>query len=131
MDDGVLTRTVRHPGRHPDRAAEIPVKRSELNRVETGHAWRRNHECWGREALCHPDLLYVGPFGSYGRGSPEEVGALAAGTDQTHFSSQHVDKLWEIIDSGVMEKPSDSGQLCVLTSSALRVVHRGAEFQGS
>jgi len=63
--------------------------------------------------------------------SPEEVGALAAGTDQTHFSSQYVDELWQIIDAGVPEKPSDAGQLCVLTSSALRVVHRGAEFQGS
>jgi hypothetical protein len=66
-----------------------------------------------------------------GWGLPEEVGALAAGTDETQFSSQHVDELWQIIDADVPEKPSHSGQLCVLTQGALRIVHRSAEFQRS
>ena len=36
---------------------------------------------------------------TYGRGLPEQIGALAVGADQTHFASNHVDQLWQIIDA--------------------------------
>jgi hypothetical protein len=58
-------------------------------------------------------------------------GCPRPGPEQAHFSSQHVEELWQTIDAGVAEKPSHAGQVRVPTPwRVLPVVHR-AEFQHS